>query len=179
VASISRETWLTIGVLAEAFAELQTEYPQLADVELRIDPKMKTLLGCCTWCLGTGLRDAILNPNAKHRPFEVKVARWVVEADAAVAMDTLLHETAHALAGPKAYHGPVWKAWARKLGAKPERCAPRDSPVSPGKANAKWEWSCPTCGVTDTRQRRSKRDATYYHCPKSAGAEPISWRALR
>ena len=29
-------------------------------------------------------------------------------------LDTLLHEIAHALAGPKARHGPVWKAVAKK-----------------------------------------------------------------
>ena len=33
--------------------------------------------------------------------------------------DTILHEIAHALAGPKAGHGPAWKAIARRLGATP------------------------------------------------------------
>ncbi len=38
--------------------------------------------------------------------------------------DTILHEIAHALAGPKAGHGPAWKAIARRLGATPKSCAP-------------------------------------------------------
>ena len=38
--------------------------------------------------------------------------------------DTMLHEIAHALAGPKAGHGPAWKAIARRLGATPKSCAP-------------------------------------------------------
>ena len=33
--------------------------------------------------------------------------------------DTVLHEIAHALAGPEAGHGPAWKAIARRLGARP------------------------------------------------------------
>ncbi len=38
--------------------------------------------------------------------------------------DTILHEIAHALAGPRAGHGPVWKEIARRLGATPKSCAP-------------------------------------------------------
>ena len=33
--------------------------------------------------------------------------------------DTILHEIAHAIAGPEAGHGPVWKATARRVGAIP------------------------------------------------------------
>ena len=39
-------------------------------------------------------------------------------------MDTILHEVAHALAGPKAAHGPAWQAIARRLGARPASRAP-------------------------------------------------------
>ena len=38
--------------------------------------------------------------------------------------DTILHEIAHALAGPAARHGPAWKAIARRVGATPKSCAP-------------------------------------------------------
>ncbi len=38
--------------------------------------------------------------------------------------DTILHEIAHALAGPSARHGPAWKAIAHQLGANPKSCAP-------------------------------------------------------
>ena len=40
------------------------------------------------------------------------------------AENTVLHELAHALAGPKAGHGPEWKAQAQALGCDAERCAP-------------------------------------------------------
>ena len=36
--------------------------------------------------------------------------------------DTILHEIAHALAGPKAKHGPEWKKVAILIGAKPRAC---------------------------------------------------------
>jgi predicted SprT family Zn-dependent metalloprotease len=35
--------------------------------------------------------------------------------------DTVLHELSHALAGAQANHGPNWKAWCLKVGAKPNR----------------------------------------------------------
>lgn len=35
-------------------------------------------------------------------------------------MDTILHEIAHALAGPGAKHGPVWQRYCRELGCRPE-----------------------------------------------------------
>ncbi|MXX07831.1 MAG: SprT family zinc-dependent metalloprotease [Gammaproteobacteria bacterium] len=38
--------------------------------------------------------------------------------------DTILHEIAHALAGPRAGHGSDWKTVARQLGATPKSCAP-------------------------------------------------------
>lgn len=45
--------------------------------------------------------------------------------------DVILHEIAHALAGHDAGHGPIWKAAARKIGAKDERCAtPSARPVA-------------------------------------------------
>lgn len=40
--------------------------------------------------------------------------------------DTILHEIAHALAGPAARHGPAWKSIARRLGATPKSCAPEN-----------------------------------------------------
>ncbi len=40
-----------------------------------------------------------------------------------VIRDTILHEIAHALAGPDEGHGPVWKETAARIGATPKRCA--------------------------------------------------------
>ena len=38
--------------------------------------------------------------------------------------DTILHEIAHALAGPKEGHGNKWKRIAEQIGATPKSCAP-------------------------------------------------------
>ena len=42
-----------------------------------------------------------------------------LDASEAEIRDTVLHEIAHALAGPEARHGPKWKATARRIGATP------------------------------------------------------------
>ena len=51
--------------------------------------------------------------------------------------DTILHEIAHALAGPEAGHGPAWKAVARRLGATPSSCAPESEAASRRRENAR------------------------------------------
>lgn len=47
---------------------------------------------------------------------------YSLESNRDTALDTILHEVAHALCGKGAGHGPVWKATARRLGADPTRC---------------------------------------------------------
>ena len=42
-----------------------------------------------------------------------------LDASEAEIKDTILHEIAHALAGPEARHGPAWKAIAKRIGATP------------------------------------------------------------
>ena len=42
-----------------------------------------------------------------------------LDASEAEIRDTILHEIAHALAGPEARHGAAWKAIARRIGATP------------------------------------------------------------
>ena len=55
--------------------------------------------------------------------------------------DTILHEIAHALVGPSGAHGPVWRAKAIELGARPdERCR---AVLGPGVG---WRYTCSDCG---------------------------------
>ena len=78
-------------------------------------------------------------------------------------LDTLLHEIAHALAGPEAGHGPVWRAIAIRIGATPKACD--NSPetiVEPGD----WQTTCPACHRTHHRYRRPKTlDGYRCRCP--------------
>lgn len=66
--------------------------------------------------------------------------------------DTILHEIAHALAGPRAGHGPAWAAVARRLGCSAQRCVSEEAPSVPGT----WVGICPQ-GHTADRHRRPER----------------------
>lgn len=67
------------------------------------------------------------------------------------AQEVILHEIAHAKAGHKAGHGPVWQAEARALGSNASRCydASEVTKVAP-----KWVGVCPVCGQEYPRLRR-------------------------
>ena len=74
--------------------------------------------------------------------------------------DTILHEIAHALVGSKAGHGNEWKAKAREIGARPERCYSSKRVVAAPKA---WRGVCTNnCGYVAHKDRRT-RDAD---CPR-------------
>ena len=71
--------------------------------------------------------------------------------------DTILHEIAHALAGPRHGHDEVWRATARRIGCSGQRCTSSDAPRVPGD----WVGTCPA-GHRVTRHRRPERPAS---CP--------------
>jgi predicted SprT family Zn-dependent metalloprotease len=62
--------------------------------------------------------------------------------DEAKVRDVILHEIAHALCPTNAGHGPMWKAMARAVGAKPERCYSNHDTAT---VSAKWKWHCIFC----------------------------------
>lgn len=61
--------------------------------------------------------------------------------------DTILHEIAHAMAGPGAHHNRLWKAHAWRLGARPERC------LDDARIDGAWTGTCPNCGTSYRRHR--------------------------
>lgn len=67
--------------------------------------------------------------------------------------DTILHECAHAIAGPSAGHGPVWRATARSIGARPNRTSDADN----GRGEAPWVGVCAKGHVGSTRFFRRPR----------------------
>ena len=83
--------------------------------------------------------------------------------------DTILHEIAHALVGPGAGHGRVWKLKAREVGANPERTYSDDAVQPTGN----WVGTCPTCSKRFNRVKRPKPGATYTH--RGCSREPITW----
>lgn len=76
--------------------------------------------------------------------------------------DTLLHEVAHVLAGPGHGHNRIWKSWARKVGARPDRCGYVDESHMPGH---KWELVCRGCGEVVARRHRRTNMSHKFHTP--------------
>ena len=73
--------------------------------------------------------------------------------------DTILHEVAHALVGPRHGHDATWRGMARRIGCSGERCVSPDSPTPP----AAWLGACPG-GHTLERHRRPERVLTCGLC---------------
>lgn len=100
------------------------------------------------------------------REGRIELSRHLVERnDEAEVLDTILHEIAHALAGHKAGHGPVWRSWCGIVGANPQRCGNADMPAG------KWQATCPGCSKVYHRHRKPKYVTGYYCrlCGKERG----------
>lgn len=97
----------------------------------------------------------------KHRTKRIEITEYYARhSPAEMVLDTLMHEIAHALAGPIAGHGPVWKAVAARLGAQPRAC--QSSPaaaVPPGD----WQATCASCSKT-YHLYRQPRSLNGYRC---------------
>ena len=95
--------------------------------------------------------------------------------------DTILHEIAHALCPTRADHGPIWKAMAIAVGAKPERCY---SLKDVATLTYKWRWLCPRCGAEETVIQHRAPDGekmcmACYKEAKAANAQEASYRYRR
>jgi predicted SprT family Zn-dependent metalloprotease len=100
-----------------------------------------TRLGCC-----------------RHDKKLITLSRKLTEMNSEKeCIDTILHEIAHALAGPKAHHGPLWKAHARRLGCRPRACAESSVSVK-GDVIGK----CPGCDKVFRRHRKPSITSRYY-----------------
>ena len=81
--------------------------------------------------------------------------------DEARVRDVILHEIAHALAGPGAGHGPLWRKIARSVGANPDRCYDSTEVNMP---EGKYKAVCPSCGYTTFAYRRRKKRIACTKC---------------
>lgn len=86
--------------------------------------------------------------------------------------DTILHEIAHALVGPRHGHDAVWQAKCREIGAKPIRCYGQDIIMPKGP----WRAICPGCETEYDRHRRPAQRMGWYcrSCGKDRGL--LAWR---
>lgn len=88
----------------------------------------------------------------RHHSKTIGMSRVLVLLnDEAQTQDTILHEVAHALVGPGAGHGPVWRAKARQIGCNGQRQAA--DAVTP---EAKWTGTCPN-GHVAKRHRLTEK----------------------
>jgi predicted SprT family Zn-dependent metalloprotease len=88
--------------------------------------------------------------QCSHKRKQITLSRHYAALNGpAEVHDTILHEIAHALT-PGAGHGPKWRAMARKIGAKPQRCA--DASVE--MPEAKYQLVCTNGHDLGPRHRR-------------------------
>lgn len=92
---------------------------------------------------------------------------YCLAATRAEIEDTVLHEIAHAIVGPRHNHDAVWKAKAREIGCVGERCH-RVQHSTP-----KWVGEC-GCGQQWFRQTLQRRMMRNRACAKCRGE--ITWR---
>ena len=112
------------------------------------------------WTFGWGRTKRQLGV-CKYRSKRIEIAEHhALYSPRETVLDTLLHEIAHAIAGPAARHGPAWKAVAQRLGATPKACAAVEEIVAmPGD----WQATCPACQKTFHKYKRP-RVLTGYRC---------------
>ncbi len=108
--------------------------------------------------------------NYTHKRITVSrhlAARW----DDDDVHQVLLHEVAHAMAGPRAGHGPRWKAVAADLGYEGKRL----HPGAIADDLASWVGTCPA-GHLHYRYRRPARPMACGKCSRRFDARhAISW----
>ena len=84
--------------------------------------------------------------------------------DQACVLDIILHEIAHALAGPGKGHGPEWKRIARSIGCSAHRCYSLTHTVRPP---GRFILRCASCGQTIQRVRAPRRPLACSNCCNS------------
>ena len=91
---------------------------------------------------------------------EITLSRHFVSLNDSVEIEaTVLHEIAHALAGPRAGHGQRWQQIAQRIGAPLQTT--NDSAVMPEPA---WGLRCVSCAVIVARRHRRSLKLDLVRC---------------
>jgi predicted SprT family Zn-dependent metalloprotease len=85
--------------------------------------------------------------------------------------DTLLHEIAHALVGPRHGHDAVWQSKCVEIGARPQRCYGSEVEMPKGR----WRAVCPTCSKEYDRHRRPRQQTGWYCRPCGSKHGTLTW----
>ena len=122
---------------------------------VRINPRLRTVAGKC-----------------RHGMKQIEMSAWVMDAPEDMWMNTLLHECAHAIAGPYAKHGALWKSIARKIGATPERCYDSETATYNRREVSRVFYRCawPLDGACEYKGQREPRrrldDVNRFRCKR-------------
>lgn len=108
----------------------------------------------------------------ERRTVELSIHFVVRNADDEIR-DTILHEIAHALVGPKHGHDTVWKRKCVEIGARPVRCGDAEMP------EGRWQARCGGCGKQYDRHRRPKRQRGWFCKPCGPERGKLAWREQR
>jgi len=101
--------------------------------------------------------------------------------EASIVENTIRHEIAHVLAGPNHGHDAMWRAHARRCGAKPETCCSEGESVPPAIVGT---CANPECDIEHPRHRAPQRGRNYFCASPACVALPledklITWRRVR
>jgi predicted SprT family Zn-dependent metalloprotease len=105
--------------------------------------------------------------SCQFRNKQISLSRHFVELnDRDEVTNVLLHEIAHALAGPGIGHGKKWQVIAQQIGARPETSAPEiiAMPVP------KWALVCRGCQAVVARRHRRALNLARVRC-RSCGVD--------
>lgn len=101
------------ALFAEELGRAKEKHPELAEVAFAGFNGRRRCLGICKQ----------QTVNRRKRVTTIELSGYIVRLPREDIIDTIRHELAHAVAGPKEGHGRLWKEAAVRLGARPHRCA--------------------------------------------------------
>jgi len=94
-------------------------------------------------------------------------------------LDTILHECAHAVAGYQAGHGPIWKAHARALGAKPAATSHDSAGAELRKETAPWVGICPSGHESRRFYRKPRSRRSCGECTPGRWDPAVEYRFVK
>ena len=113
-------------------------------------------------------RAGVCRPGRKEIGLSAQLTAIHPEAE---VRDTILHEVAHALVGPRHGHDEVWRAMALRIGCTGQRCSSVDAP----RLDGDWVGTC-SAGHRRTRHRRPERPSSCATCsPTFDVAHLLTW----
>lgn len=102
---------------------------------------------------------------------EISISQWLTLLhDEDEVRETILHEIAHALAGPSHGHDATWRAVAKSIGSRGERCASAEV----ARVAGAWQGVC-SHGHTVDRHKRPVRVGICARCHGPDAARVFEW----